>query len=92
MKRLLLALVLGFACAVGVSAKPPVDKPGLGKERTPVERDLHAAEPPAAPESVPTLPPGRNPRPGRTADPVFGTLRAAVFQLGVVPLMTRPVW
>jgi hypothetical protein len=92
MKRTLLAVLVAGGLAAGGAAKPPIDPPVQGKERTPVERDLHLPELPVAVESIPTLPPSRNPKPARLTGTAAGAVRAAVFQLGVVPLVVRPMW
>jgi hypothetical protein len=81
MRRL---LVVGLLVVSLAGAAMAIDPPVQGKERTPIEHDLHLSER-TTPETVPTHPTLR--------DDVVSALRAILFvQLGTVPLTPPVLW
>jgi hypothetical protein len=81
MTRVLAAGLLALGTAAGATA---IDPPVQGKERSPLEHDLHLTVR-TTPETVPTIPINR--------DDLVSLLRAILpAQLGTVPLTSPVMW
>lgn len=89
MMRLFTAGVLAVGVAGAGVAKPPIEWPVQGKERSPIEIDLYVPERTTPPETVPTMPRSG----GDVVSAVLVELRAIVsIQLGTVPLIRPVMW